>query len=127
MRRRLPAPEVVAWLQDVSSAELHLSVLTLGEIRRGIELLRSRDVEQARAIETWLATIEAAFVDRVLRLDAPIADAWGRLRAVHTLPIVGSLIAATALVHGLTVVTRDRGPFERCGVPWLDPWAVADG
>jgi len=99
-----------------------VSVLTLGEIRRGVELLRSRDPRQARVIEEWLGTLHDVFADRILRVDAPVAEAWGRLRAEHSLAIVDSLIAATALVHGLTVVTRDTSTARRTGVPFLDPW-----
>jgi predicted nucleic acid-binding protein len=103
--------------------DLFLSVLTLGEVRRGVELLRARDEPQTRVFESWLHDVESAFVDRVLDIDSSVAEPWGRLSAAAPLPIVDGLLAATALVHGLTVVTRDTAPFERVGVPWLDPWA----
>jgi predicted nucleic acid-binding protein len=122
-RKHRPAPEVVTWLADVDSGELHLSVMTIGEVRRGIERLRRRDASQAAVYEAWLGTLETAFADRILGVDVAVADAWGRISA-DPVPAVDGLLAATALVHGLTVVTRDIGPFERVGVPFLDPWAV---
>jgi predicted nucleic acid-binding protein len=112
----------VAWLAGVTSDELHVSVLTLGEIKRGVELLRSRDPHQSRAIDEWLGALHDTFADRILGIDTPVAAAWGRLRAEHTLAIVDSLIAATALVHGLTLVTRDTRTAKRAGVPFLEPW-----
>ena len=98
-------------------------MLVLGEVRRGIERLRGRDPAQAIALERWLGSLESGFVDRILVIDDAVAHAWGRLSAVHSMPVVDGLMAATALVHGLTVVTRDTAPFERVGVLWLDPWA----
>ena len=74
-------------------------------------------------LEDWLVSLEAEFADRVLSVDRVIAHAWGRLSATASLAAVDSLLAATALVHGLIVVTRDTAPFERIGVPWLNPWA----
>jgi len=74
--------------------------------------------------ETWLGEVETGFDDRVLDIDAPIAQTWGRIAATDPLPAVDALLAATALNHGLVVVTRDTRPFERVGVPWLDPWAA---
>lgn len=106
--------------------DLCLSVLTLGEVRRGIERLRQRDEPQTKVFESWLAEIETVFADRVVSIDAPVAEAWGRLNAATPLPTVDGLLAATALVHGLTVVTRDTTPFERVGVPWLDPWSYGE-
>lgn len=123
-RKRRPDPAVVAWLRDVDSGDLHVSVLTLGEVRRGIERLRRRDAGQSAVYEAWLGTLESAFADRVLPIDVAVAEAWGRISATDPLPAVDGLLAATALVHGLTVVTRDTGPFERAGVPFLDPWAA---
>jgi toxin FitB len=102
--------------------ELFVSVLTLGEIRRGIERLRARDVAQTAVFESWLGELETAFAERVLDIDTAVAETWGRISAAHPLPAVDGLLAATALIHGLVVVSRDTRPFERVGVPWLDPW-----
>jgi hypothetical protein len=98
-------------------------VLVVGEIRQGIERVRPRDPRRGDALEQWLRTLQQSYGDRILDVTSPIAEAWGRLRATGPLPVVDSLLAATALVHGLIVVTRDTGPFERIGVPWLNPWA----
>jgi toxin FitB len=98
-------------------------VLVVGEIRQGVERLRLRDPGRSQHHEDWLRALQESFGDRVLAITTPVAKAWGRLRAPGPLPVVDSLLAATALVHGLVVVTRDTAPFERVGVPWLDPWA----
>jgi predicted nucleic acid-binding protein len=116
-------PGVRRWFDRVDDRALQLSVLVLGELRNGVERLRHRDPTQAAALENWLAVVEDGFTDRILGIDGPIAHAWGRLNAAAPLPTVDGLLAATALVHGLTVVTRDTAPFERVGVPYLDPWA----
>jgi predicted nucleic acid-binding protein len=122
-QRPRPDPAVVSWLEGTSSRELHVSVLTLGEVRRGVELLRARDPGRAGAYADWLQTLRESFEDRILDVDDAVAQAWGRLNAASPVPAVDGLLAATALVHGLVVVTRDGGPFERCGVPFVDPWA----
>ncbi len=97
-------------------------MLSLGEIRRGIERLRSRDAHQAAIFEAWLDGLEESFVDRILPVDLAVAQAWGRLTRGNPSSNIDGLLAATALVHGLTVVTRDTGPFERIGIPFVDPW-----
>lgn len=124
LRRPRPDREVQAWVESRAASALYLSVLVLGEIRQGVERIRSRDPSQASSLERWLASLEERFADRILAIDNVIAHAWGRLGATDSLPPVDGLMAATALVHGLTVVTRDTGPFERVGVPWLDPWSA---
>lgn len=115
---------MLSWLASVSTRELHVSVLTLGEIRSGIEQLRPRDPARASAYAVWLETLRESFEDRIIVVDDAVAQAWGRLRAVSLVAAVDGLLAATALVHGLTVVTRDTRPFERLGVPFVDPWAA---
>jgi len=116
-------PAVERWLATMRPSNLFVSVLTLGEIRRGIERLRSRDPKQTIVFEAWLDEVETVFEERVLEIDGAVAQTWGKLDAVDPLPTIDGLLAATALVHGLTVVTRDTTPFERTGVPFLDPWA----
>jgi predicted nucleic acid-binding protein len=106
--------------------DMYVSVLTLGEVRRGIERLRPRDPAQALVFETWVEEIRAVFADRVLMVDLPVAESWGRISAADPVPSIDGLLAATALLHGLTVVTRDTAPFERVGVPYLDPWTYGD-
>jgi toxin FitB len=120
--RRGRDPNVQAWARAVADRDLYLSVLTLGEIRKGIERLRVRDVLQARTFATWLAELESRFAPRILQVDARVAQEWGRLSALTPRSTVDSLIAATALVHGLTVVTRNTVDFEGCDVALLNPW-----
>ncbi len=112
------------WLGTTRPSDLFVSVLTLGEIRRGIERLRERDVAQAAVFETWLGEVETVFDDRVVDIDGSIAQTWGRIGVTDPLPAIDGLLAATALNRGLVVVSRDSRPFERAGVPWLDPWAA---
>jgi predicted nucleic acid-binding protein len=113
---------VRSWISRADDIDLHLSVMTLGEIRKGIELVRDRDPAQASVFDSWLSELHTRFADRILSIDARIAEDWGRLNAAATRNTVDSLIAATARIHGLTVVTRNTGDFERCGVPLLNPW-----
>ena len=99
-----------------------LSVLVTGEIRRGIASLRKRDPRAATTLERWLDTLVRAYADRVLPVDAAIADEWGRLDAQGTVPVVDGLLAATVRVHGLTLVTRNLKDILRTGVDALDPF-----
>lgn len=103
-----------------------MSVLTLGEVRRGIERLRPKDAAQALVFETWLEEVRVVFADRVLVVDLRVAESWGRISASDPVPSVDGLLAATALLHELTVVTRDTAPFARIGVPCLDPWTYGE-
>ena len=102
-----------------------LSVLTLGEIRAGIERLRPRDPEQAEVFDVWLDELHSRFGKRLLAIDEKAADDWGRLNAPVPRKAVDSLIAATARTHGLTVVTRNTRDFDACDVPVLNPWEFA--
>ncbi len=126
LRRPTPSPAVLDWFGATQPTELYLSVMVVGEIRQGVERLGPRDPARSAHHEAWLHQLQESFVDRILEITMPIAEAWGRLRAPRPLPVVDSLLAATALVHGLTVVTRDTAPFERIGVPYLDPWTYGE-
>jgi hypothetical protein len=116
---------VAAWLAAAPEAELFLSVLVVGEIRRGIESLRRRDIAGAAALEAWLAELEGYYGDRVLPVDLPVAETWGRLNADRSLSTVDSLLAATALVHRLTLVTRNVADVLGTGVTVLNPFEPA--
>ena len=120
--RRGRDPHVRAWASQVQDVDLYLSALTLGEIRKGVEGLRERDPTQADVFATWLGELHRRFTERILTIDTRVADEWGRLNAVRIRSTVDSLIAATARIHKLTVVTRNTSDFEDCGVPLLDPW-----
>ena len=120
--RRGHDANVRAWVRSIQDAELFLSVLTVGEIRKGIDSLRRRDPTQADVFATWLQELHGRFASRILAIDARIADQWGRLNAVRPRNTVDSLIAATAKIHQLTVVTRNTSDFQDCDVPLLNPW-----
>jgi toxin FitB len=120
--RRGRDPSVRAWVGEVADIDLHLSVLTLGEIRKGIEMLRDRDPVQADVFASWLGELHTRFADRIVSIDVRVAEEWGRLNAAAPRNTVDSLIAATASIHGLTVVTRNTADFEGCGVPLINPW-----
>ena len=112
---------LLTWFADQAPETLYVSVITLGEIRQGIEHHRQRDGRQARILGAWLDDLARLYGDRVLPIDGPVAEAWGRLRAIRTLPVVDSLLAATARVHDLTVVTRNEKDFADLGVTVLNP------
>ena|SRR5690554_5927497 len=114
---------VVAWFGGVDGAELFLSVLVVGEIRQGIERLRSRDAERASQLDAWLAKLKQDYGERVLMVSIEVAEEWGRLNAVRSLPVIDGLLAATASVHGLTLVTRNVSDLRGTGVALLDPFA----
>jgi hypothetical protein len=116
-------PRLRAWFTASDEEALFTSVLVIGEIRRGIESLRRRDVPSALALEHWLAALTDGFADRILPVDRNVAEEWGRLNVPDPVPTVDGLLAATARVHGLTLVTRNTRDVTRTGVPLLDPTA----
>jgi hypothetical protein len=123
IRKPRPDVHVRAWFDDVSGADLHLSVLVLGEIRQGVERRRRRDLGAGRALDAWLRELHRSFPERILPVTAEIADRWGRLNVPDPVPTVDGLLAATALVHDLVLVTRNVSDVTGTGVPVLDPFA----
>lgn len=117
-------PGVSAWLDSVEDADLFLSVLVLGEIRDGVERARPQDPAKACALERWLVGLEQEFGDRALPVTASIADRWGRLKAARPISTVDGLLAATALVHDLTLVTRNVSDVIHTGVKVLNPFST---
>jgi hypothetical protein len=115
-------PNVRVWFDGVAGAQLHTSVLVIGEIRRGIERARRRDPAFAAALERWLADVVMLLDGRVHPVSRAIAEEWGRLAAPRKLPIIDALLAATAIVHGLTLVTRNLKDIADLGVSYLDPF-----
>jgi predicted nucleic acid-binding protein len=101
---------------------VHISVLTLGELRKGVALKRGRDPAGANQLAQWVDEIEAEYADRILSVDRVVARMWGELLASRPLPIVDTLIAATALAHRLTLVTRNICDFAATGVEVHNPW-----
>ncbi len=115
-------PNVRAWLASTKGVDLYLSVLVVGEIRQGIERLRRRDAAQARIYETWLTTLQQDYADRILPITIEIAEEWGRLNVPDAVPVIDGLMAATAKVQGLTLVTRNTVDLARTGVRLLNPF-----
>jgi predicted nucleic acid-binding protein len=102
---------------------LFLAAITIGELRRGVELIRHRgDHPQAQLLEQWLMEVVQTYGDRVLDLDGDAAQLWGRLRVPHPHNAIDKQIAAIALLHDLTVVTRNTADFTGCGVRLLNPF-----
>jgi hypothetical protein len=127
-RKRRPNAGFIAWLERYGTAACALSVVTLGELQSGAS--RHRDPAVRAALEAWLTRdVMTTFADRVLSVDAEVARLWGRIVGEGIArgqppPPLDALIAATALVHGLTVVTRNVRDFERCGVRVENPWTA---
>jgi hypothetical protein len=115
-------PRVARWWAGIADADLFVSVLVLGEIRKGIELARPRDPAKAAALERWLNTVRHMFGQRILPIDQAVADAWGRLNASQARPTVDSLLAATAQVYDLTLVTRNLTDMPKTGIAMLNPF-----
>ena len=124
--RRKPEPRVLEWMEAADEAMLYLSVLTLGEIRRGAAL-RPQD-KRRRQLDTWLEVeLSARFAGRVLPVDAAVSDRWGWLTAAaerrgKKLPVIDALLAATALHYNLTVISRNTIDFVNAQVRVLNPW-----
>jgi len=124
LRRREPDATVVQWFAKRPASTLYLSVLTLGELRKGMDALP--ESPRKLALLDWLeAELPMFFVGRILAVDTTVADRWGRLlaQAGRPLPAIDSMLAATALTHGLTLVTRNLRDFQYPDLQVLGPWA----
>jgi len=121
LRKPKPHGAVLAWLQGIDDTQLHLSAVTVGEIQAGIELTREQDAAKASELEAWLALVAASY--NVLPMDAAAFRLWAQLmhRKSDTV-FEDAMIAATARLHGLTVVTRNVADFKAFGVPLLNPF-----
>ncbi len=122
LRRRERNPSAVRWVESQRTANLHLSVVTVGEIERGVFQQQRRDAPFARELAMWLDQVLSWYGDRILPVDTTTARRWGQLSATLGYDSADLLIAATALEHGLTVVTRNVRHFEPTGVPTLNPF-----
>lgn len=120
--RREPDPRVVEWWRRTRTPSF-LSVLVLGELRRGVERLAPRDPARAQMLDARIDGIVVDYADRTLPVTAAVADEWGRLGARRPIPVVDGLLAATALVHGLTLATRNMKDVADLGVPYVDPFS----
>jgi toxin FitB len=127
LMKRRPDGRVVAWVDGTPEELLHLSVITLGEVRKGIDLLADDDPRRA-ALLAWLERdVRTRFAGRILPFDHAVAERWGQLEALArkrrvTMPTVDAQLAATALHHGLTFVTRNTEDVGPAGVPVFNPW-----
>ncbi len=115
---------VKGWLSSVPAGELYLSALVIGEVRRGVERLKRRDPVQAETYEAWLGAVLHDYADRILPVDAEIAEEWGRMSVPDPVPIVDGLMAATAKVRGMTFVTRNTADVARTGARLLNPFGT---
>ena len=116
-------PGVAQWAQQVDAGALFLSVISLHELELGIQLMERRDAPQGALLRSWLETcVVPAFAERILPVDAAVARRGAGLHGPDPQPLRDGLIAATALEHGLTVVTRNTTDFEASGVRLLNPW-----
>jgi len=122
IRKRHPDPHVAAWWDTVTSAEVFISALTIGEIRLGIERLRREDSARADLLEQWLHGLRAIYTDHIINVDAGIAEEWGRLNVPDPLPVVDGLLAATAKAQGLILVTRNVADLARSDARVFNPF-----
>lgn len=113
---------VLKWAQSTASDRHFISVLSLGEIRKGIEILRRKSPKQCPAFENWLLTLQSDYEADILPITDAISDQWGHLMAKQTQPVIDGLLAATALTHGLTVATRNVIDFESSEVRIVNPF-----
>ncbi len=127
LRRRQRDPTVVKWFERQRTADLFLSVISIGEIERGIARKRASDPDFAGALALWLDRMLALYGERILPFDLAAARRWGALSAALGNDSADLMIAATALEHGLTVVTRNASDFEQSGVAVLDPFSRRPG
>jgi len=115
---------VASWYATVPEAGIFLSVLVLGEICRGIALAARRDPMKAKALEHWMFALQHRFADRLLGVDGEVAEQWGQMSARRSVPVIDGLMAATAKVHDLTLITRNARDVAGLGVRVLDPFRL---
>ena len=121
---RKPDPAVARWIGQQDGNTLFLSVITLGEITRGIVMKQRTDPVSAASLSSWLAGLRAGYADRVLPIDESVAVRWGHVASIRSRGDADGLIAATAMTHNLAIVTRNIADFEDLGVPIVNPWAL---
>jgi toxin FitB len=126
IRKQAPDAGVASWFDSVAPDSLFLSVLVVGEIRHGIESLARRDPAQAEIFERWLGQLVSGYGDRLIPITERIAQVWGRLNVPDPVPVVDGLMAATALVHDWTLVTRNVSDVRSTGVRLLNPFAGSE-
>ena len=117
-------PNVARWYEKIDDASLYLSVLVIGEIRSGVEKVRAKDTKKANALEQWLIAVDKALGERILPVDRAVANVWGRLSANRPLPVIDGLLAATAKIHRMTLVTRNIDDIADLDVSILNPFEL---
>lgn len=122
-RKKRPDDKVLAFLNGTESSALYLGVLTLGELRRGVAQKGRSDPAMALSLASWVNGIEFSFADRILGIDAATARVWGELSAQRSRPVLDTLLAATAIAHKLTLVTRNTSDVHDIDVPLLNPFS----
>ena len=113
---------VAAWFSSIDDADIYLSVLVVGEIRKGIERARRSDPAQARALDKWLSTVKQSYGERILPIDQMVANEWGSMNAIRPVPTVDALLAATAKVHRMTLATRNVADVTGLGADVMNPF-----
>jgi predicted nucleic acid-binding protein len=121
-KRERCAPRVDAWARNHPAQQDFMSVLAVGELRRGIALKRAADPATADVLDRWLSKLTQRYGERILPVTLEVAETWGKLGAIRPIPPEDGLMAATALVHDLTLVTRNVRNVEGLGVELLNPW-----
>jgi hypothetical protein len=121
-RKKKADAGVIAFLQAGEASTLYISVLTLGELRKGVAKKKREDAEMAKRLADWVDGLEYSFADRILGVDAATARLWGDWSSERPRPVVDTLLAATAVLHGLTLVTRNVRDVRGIAVKLLDPW-----
>jgi predicted nucleic acid-binding protein len=117
-------PSVAQWFRSLADANIFLSVLTIGELRRGVESIQRRDAASAARLNAWLQKIVAQHGDRILPVDLEAAEQWGQLNVPDPRPVIDGLLAATALSRGMTLVTRNIKDIESTGVSYFNPFVA---
>jgi toxin FitB len=123
LRKANPNRQVERWYDATPDTDMYLSVMTIGEFRKGLARLRRRDPERARGLALWLDRLLTPYESRILPVTPEIANVWGELNDPEPLPIIDAFIAATAIVHDMVLVTRNVKDFQRTGVRLLNPFA----
>jgi predicted nucleic acid-binding protein len=121
-RKKKADAGVISFLQAAEASTLYLSVLTLGELRKGVARKKLEDSEAAKRLAVWLDGLEFSFADRILAIDAATARLWGDWSGERPRPVVDTLLAATAVQHGLTLVTRNLRDVRDINVKLVNPW-----
>ncbi|MFK5921925.1 MAG: type II toxin-antitoxin system VapC family toxin [Verrucomicrobiota bacterium] len=123
-KKQHSSPRLRNWFKNVNASSLFLSVVTIAEIQHGIELISKRDKIQAELLIQWKSRLQNSYqnLDHLLSLDPDTAQQWGKLQSLRPLPAMDAWLAATAIVHDLTIVTRNEKDFARLPIKLLNPW-----